>query len=338
MRRAYGCSTAALRVYFNSLISSPCLPPTNGSASEAATLKCQMRRALVRGLLEGTYGLRRSSTTDTVQLYDTNLEYLFGRLDRDKGCRPTEMLRPPDACSRTSGTWLICETRRSPVFPCCTASSPVAAFCGRKLAVEHTYDAEPAGSTPRVHSQSHLLCSGPPRSHRHLFGGGTPDEPYSSERLSRSHRSCASRLSPPVSGTLLFSKVPGAFLIRNSRITLSHVKLIVWPTGMMKHHESTLPRQADQCQADPAVQRVEIHRWLTDAILALPEPERLIFALHHYERLTLEEIELLLGETRDSVSQSYASAVLHLQSETAFSGDNRLAGFFCRLNAFLERA
>jgi hypothetical protein len=49
------------------------------------------------------------------------------------------------------------------------------------------------------------------------------------------------------------------------------------------------------------LQHTELRGWLTEALL-LPEPERLLFTLYYYERLTTEEIKLL-GDTESSISQ-----------------------------------
>jgi RNA polymerase sigma factor FliA len=49
-----------------------------------------------------------------------------------------------------------------------------------------------------------------------------------------------------------------------------------------------------------------------DAILRLPDIERLVFTLYYYEELTTKEIELVLGETESSVSAIHDSALLLL--------------------------
>ena len=62
------------------------------------------------------------------------------------------------------------------------------------------------------------------------------------------------------------------------------------------------------------LQRPELREWLTEALLLLPEQERLIFTLYYYERLTTEEIKLLLGDTESSISQLHAAALLRLHA------------------------
>jgi RNA polymerase sigma factor FliA len=63
------------------------------------------------------------------------------------------------------------------------------------------------------------------------------------------------------------------------------------------------------------LQRADLKERLTDAIRNLPERERLVLNLSHYEELTLNEIALVLDELEPRVSQIHASAILHLRSE-----------------------
>ena len=58
----------------------------------------------------------------------------------------------------------------------------------------------------------------------------------------------------------------------------------------------------------------ELREWLTEAILLLPEQERLVFTLHYYERLTTEEIKQVLGATESTISQLHASALSRLRA------------------------
>jgi len=78
-----------------------------------------------------------------------------------------------------------------------------------------------------------------------------------------------------------------------------------WPTKPESAHCNTIFQQ-------PA--SVEVRQRLTDAILRLPDHERLVFTLYYYEELTKEEVGLLLGETGSSVSQLHASALMHLEA------------------------
>jgi RNA polymerase sigma factor FliA len=64
-------------------------------------------------------------------------------------------------------------------------------------------------------------------------------------------------------------------------------------------------------------QHAELREWLTEAILLLPEQERLVFTLHYYERLTTEEIKQVLGATESSISQLHASALSRLRASLA---------------------
>ena len=58
----------------------------------------------------------------------------------------------------------------------------------------------------------------------------------------------------------------------------------------------------------------ETKRILTEAIGELPEKEKLVIALYHYEELTLKEIGEVLGLTESRVSQIHSKAMLKLKS------------------------
>jgi RNA polymerase sigma factor FliA len=64
-------------------------------------------------------------------------------------------------------------------------------------------------------------------------------------------------------------------------------------------------------------QHAELRERLTEAILILPEQERLVFTLHYYERLTIEEIKQVLGATESTISQLHASALSRLRESLA---------------------
>jgi RNA polymerase sigma factor FliA len=63
---------------------------------------------------------------------------------------------------------------------------------------------------------------------------------------------------------------------------------------------------------------IEIRQRLTYAIRNLPDRERLVLTLCHYEELTKAEIGLLLDETESYVSQIHASALSHV--DVGFDG------------------
>jgi RNA polymerase sigma factor for flagellar operon FliA len=65
----------------------------------------------------------------------------------------------------------------------------------------------------------------------------------------------------------------------------------------------------------------EPREWLTEAILLLPEQERLVFTLHDYERLTTEEIKQVLGATESSISQLHAPALSRLRASLVDRAD-----------------
>jgi RNA polymerase sigma factor FliA len=81
---------------------------------------------------------------------------------------------------------------------------------------------------------------------------------------------------------------------------------------------------ASVCGPDPSddkmllrLQHAELREWLTEALLRLPEQERLVFTLYYYEGLTTEEIKLLLGDTESSISQLHAAALFRLRASLA---------------------
>ena len=59
----------------------------------------------------------------------------------------------------------------------------------------------------------------------------------------------------------------------------------------------------------------ETREQLSAAIATLPERERLVLTLYHFEELTLKEIALTLGVVESRVSQIRASAVAHLRKK-----------------------
>lgn len=60
---------------------------------------------------------------------------------------------------------------------------------------------------------------------------------------------------------------------------------------------------------------VETKRILKETIADLPEKERLVIALYHYEELTLKEIGEVLGITESRVSQIHSKAMLKLRAK-----------------------
>ncbi len=58
----------------------------------------------------------------------------------------------------------------------------------------------------------------------------------------------------------------------------------------------------------------EVKRILKETISDLPEKEKLVVALYHYEELTLKEIGQVLGITESRVSQIHSKAMLKLRS------------------------
>ncbi len=59
----------------------------------------------------------------------------------------------------------------------------------------------------------------------------------------------------------------------------------------------------------------EVKNILKEAIANLPEKEKLVIALYHYEELTLKEIGVVLDLTESRVSQIHSKAILKLRSK-----------------------
>lgn len=59
----------------------------------------------------------------------------------------------------------------------------------------------------------------------------------------------------------------------------------------------------------------EVKEILKDAITNLPEKEKLVVALYHYEELTLKEIGVVLDITESRVSQIHSKAILKLRAK-----------------------
>ena len=59
----------------------------------------------------------------------------------------------------------------------------------------------------------------------------------------------------------------------------------------------------------------EVKDILKDALVNLPEKEKLVVALYHYEELTLKEIGVVLDITESRVSQIHSKAILKLRSK-----------------------
>jgi RNA polymerase sigma factor for flagellar operon FliA len=59
----------------------------------------------------------------------------------------------------------------------------------------------------------------------------------------------------------------------------------------------------------------EVKAILKETIAALPEKEKLVIALYHYEELTLKEIGVVLEITESRVSQIHSKAILKLRAK-----------------------
>ncbi len=59
----------------------------------------------------------------------------------------------------------------------------------------------------------------------------------------------------------------------------------------------------------------EVKRILKEAIQSLPEKEKLVVALYHFEELTLKEIGVVLDISESRVSQIHSKTILRLRSK-----------------------
>jgi RNA polymerase sigma factor FliA len=68
--------------------------------------------------------------------------------------------------------------------------------------------------------------------------------------------------------------------------------------------------------------QAELREWLTQALLLLPEEERLVFTLHYYEGVTTEEMKQVLDTTESSISRLHASALSRLRANLVNRADD----------------
>ncbi|MBD3420018.1 MAG: sigma-70 family RNA polymerase sigma factor, partial [Chitinivibrionales bacterium] len=103
----------------------------------------------------------------------------------------------------------------------------------------------------------------------------------------------------------------------------------VTPTTIISLEEAMPDRQSDSKEIrlidtieDPGSENpmkalgfAEVKNILKDTISQLPEKERLVVALYHYEELTLKEIGVVLNISESRVSQIHSKAILKLRSK-----------------------
>jgi RNA polymerase sigma factor for flagellar operon FliA len=71
----------------------------------------------------------------------------------------------------------------------------------------------------------------------------------------------------------------------------------------------------DSLNPDVIVERDEMRRIIIDVITQLPEKEKKIIVLYHYEDLTLKEIGQVMGITESRVSQLHTKAMLRIRAK-----------------------
>jgi len=82
--------------------------------------------------------------------------------------------------------------------------------------------------------------------------------------------------------------------------------------------EMSIIETIEDTNADNPLQKLgydEVKRILKEAIMTLPEKEKLVIALYHFEELTLKEIGVVLDITESRVSQIHSKVMLKLRSK-----------------------
>ena len=90
-----------------------------------------------------------------------------------------------------------------------------------------------------------------------------------------------------------------------------------WDTGRGDGLETTLLETLrDPDAVDPVenADRADLRERITDAIMHLPERERLVLGLRYHQEMRLAEIGEILGVTESRVSQLHAKAVLQVRA------------------------
>jgi len=81
--------------------------------------------------------------------------------------------------------------------------------------------------------------------------------------------------------------------------------------------EMSIAETIEDVNTDNPLQKLgydEVKKVLKEAIMTLPEKEKLVIALYHFEELTLKEIGVVLGITESRVSQIHSKVMLKLRS------------------------
>ena len=89
-------------------------------------------------------------------------------------------------------------------------------------------------------------------------------------------------------------------------------------TGSATLGDTIADRQHDPVEA---FERDEMRHLLADAINRMPDRERLVLTLYHYEGLTLAEVGGILGVTESRVCQIHTKALARLRHRLTWSPD-----------------
>ena len=82
-----------------------------------------------------------------------------------------------------------------------------------------------------------------------------------------------------------------------------------------KNNKDPFELVAGDSETDPSIilNKNEVKRILAEAIIALPEKEKLVVSLYYYEALTMREIGEIMGYTESRISQMHTKAMLRLR-------------------------
>ena len=98
----------------------------------------------------------------------------------------------------------------------------------------------------------------------------------------------------------------------SSAVVFSLDETITFEDGELQARSGTL--EDPEARVDADLMQEDEREILAEAILGLPERERVLVSLYYYEGLTLKEIGSVLGVTESRVSQMHSKAILRLRA------------------------